>query len=236
MLVKGQTLMGTISPSYVCMMEFVVAAQGIIKETLCAALQGSNLGNTPSHLLCKINQLISNSEVLATFVRTKVAQKALGCSPSGQTAQRHKAAAYLQATYAPDKSRIKQIFASHLAVCLFRLSRNPKPDNKICLFLSFSGNIFLLSFSGLTRESKIICLTLGWIFPAKLGPFRLVSLELRLVPCSRQLSTPSPRVTVKKASSGMTGLFLGVTGLFSSLTNLLSGMTMGVPEGGKNDK
>ena len=66
-------------------------------------------------------------DVLATFVRTKVAQKALGCSPSGQTAQRHRAAAYLQATYAPDKSRIKQIFASLFAVCLFRLSRNPKP-------------------------------------------------------------------------------------------------------------
>ena len=64
-------------------------------------------------------------------VSARVAQKALGCSPSGQTTQRHRAAAYLQTTYAPDKSRIKQIFASLFAVCLFRLSRNPKPDESL---------------------------------------------------------------------------------------------------------
>ena len=105
-------------------------------------------------------------DVLATFVRTKVAQKALGCSPSGQTAQRHRAAAYLQATYAPDKSRIKQIFASHLAVCLFRLSRNPKPDESLnchplsnISLLSFSF-FYFMSFSGLTRESILTLISL----------------------------------------------------------------------------
>lgn len=116
--------MGTYVSSYDCTMGFGVSARVAQKST--------RLSVTPPHLLCKINKLISNSEVLATFVRTKVAQKALGCSPSGQTAQRHKAAAYLQATKAPDKSRTKQIFASLFAVCLFRLSRNPKPYEISC--------------------------------------------------------------------------------------------------------
>ena len=79
MLVNGQILMGTISPSHVCMMEFVVAAQGIIKETLCTALQDITYPN----LLCKINQL--NSVIasnLCYFLTTKSNQKLLGCLPA----------------------------------------------------------------------------------------------------------------------------------------------------------
>ena len=128
MLVLGWTLMGRRCSSYDYTMGFGVSARVAQKSTRLSVI--------PPYLLCKINKLISNSEVLATFVRTKVAQKALGCSPSGQTTQRHRAAAYLQATYAPDKSRIKQIFASHLAVCLLRLSRNPKPDESLNCYSS----------------------------------------------------------------------------------------------------
>ena len=83
----------------------------------------------PPILFNKIKYLFKQSkEYLRYFLAPKSNQKVLGCSPIGQTLQRHKAAAYLQATYAPDKSRTKQIFASRFIVCLFRLSRNPKPE------------------------------------------------------------------------------------------------------------
>ena len=120
MLVNGQILMGTMKQSYANTVGFVVSAQ----RYNCTALQDI----TPPHLLCKINQL--NSVItsnLCYFLTTKSNQKLLGCSPSGQTTQWHEAATNLRATIARDSGRIKQISASHLAVCLFRLSRNPKP-------------------------------------------------------------------------------------------------------------
>ena len=89
-------------------------------------------------------------------------------------------------------------------------ARNPKPyikSHSRAIHWVYDPRIYsesnLLGSSGYANASPRMTVggqTLGWIFPAKLGPFRLVSLELRLVPCSRQLSTPSPRVTVSVLS------------------------------------
>lgn len=86
MLVYGWTFMGQRCSSYDYAMGFDVSARVAQKSTRLSV-------TPPQHLLCKINKLINNSKVLATFVRTKVAQRALGCSPSRQTIQRHGAAA-----------------------------------------------------------------------------------------------------------------------------------------------
>ena len=54
------------------------------------------------------NLFNNKQDFLRYFLTTKSNQKPLGCSSNGQDLKRHKAAAYLQATKAPDKSRIKK--------------------------------------------------------------------------------------------------------------------------------
>ena len=131
MLVKGQTLMGTISPSYVCMMEFVVAAQGIIKETLCAALQGSNLGNTPPHKYNKIKELINIiSSGLCYFWVTKSNQKSLGEYCQRAINQTAEAAAKLTRDQGARRKPRKEICASRLVDCCFRCQHNAQTHFK----------------------------------------------------------------------------------------------------------
>ena len=87
MLVYGWTIMGRKRSSYDYTMGFGVSARVAQKSTRLSV-------TPPQYLFNKINQLINViASGLCYFWAPKSNQKALGCSPSGQTAQRHKAAA-----------------------------------------------------------------------------------------------------------------------------------------------
>ena len=129
MLVKGQSSGGAISPSYACMMEFVVAAQGITNETLCTALQGSNLGDTLPYKYNKINKLTSAFlSGLMTLLSDQKCPKVVGLCCRQAISQTTEAATNLQATCAPDGCRIRKFMPAAWPIALSVGNIMPKPE------------------------------------------------------------------------------------------------------------